>query len=98
MAAIGLCLLLGSFVAVRVPSGTAVGKVGVVQSSGAISVAKVQGGTREVAAVLLTDGNVVTAYVTAGGPLAPGDRVKLLEQPRTFGGPLYQVVAKDPAQ
>ena len=67
---------------------------GTVQSSGAVSVARVSGATREAASVRLDDGTVVTAQVAGGGPLAPGDRVRLLEQSRLLAGPAYQVVSK----
>lgn len=92
---VGACVLVGLFLAIRMPSGAPVSLVGVVQSSGSISVAKIQGGTREAASVLLPDGKVVTAYVVSGGPLSPGDKVRVLEQPRALGDSVYQVVAKE---
>jgi len=67
---------------------------GTVQSAGVVSVARVSGATREAASIRLEDGTVVTAQVASGGPLAPGDRVRLLEQPRLLVGPAYQVVSK----
>jgi hypothetical protein len=71
---------------------------GVVESGGALNLGKVAGGTREVATVRLDSGRVVAAYVVAGGPLSRGDHVSVLEETRIFGGPAYQVVAKQPAQ
>ena len=68
---------------------------GVVESTGAISVAKIQGGTREEASIRLSDGTLVFAYVVSGGPLSEGDRVLLLEAHRPLGGPVYQVVGKE---
>ena len=67
---------------------------GTVQASGAVSVARVSGATREAASVRLDDGTIVMAQVAGGGPLAPGDRVQLLEQSRLLVGPAYQVVSK----
>jgi len=82
--------------------------VGVVQSSGAISLGKINGGTRETASIRLADGNVVLAYVNFGGPLpagegstlssgplSTGDSVTLLEQPRLLLPPSYEVIAKN---
>jgi hypothetical protein len=92
---VGACVLLGLFLAIRMPSGAPINLVGVVQSSGSISVAKIQGGTREAASVVLSDGNVVTAHVISGGPLSPGDKVRVLEQRRMLGSSVYQVVAKE---
>ncbi len=80
--------------------------IGIVQSAGPISVAKVQGGTREAASVRLADGHVVLAYVdygtqlTAGDSvtlstarLTAGDAVTLLEQSHVWGPPGYEVIA-----
>jgi hypothetical protein len=68
---------------------------GVVESSGAISVPKIAGGTREEAYVRLADGTLVFAYVVSGGPLSKGDKVFLLETHRLWGGAVYQVVGKE---
>ena len=68
---------------------------GVVESTGSVSVAKVQGGTREEASVRLADGTLVFANVVAGGPLSKGERVLVLAQDRPLGGVVYQVVGKE---
>ena len=72
--------------------------IGVVQSSGPIALSRTSGGTRELAMVQLPDGSVVSALVTAGGPLSTGDRVVLstLTAPTAALGQAteYEVVAK----
>jgi hypothetical protein len=68
---------------------------GIVESAGAVSVARISGATREAASIRLSNGSLVIAQVLSGGPLAPGDHVRLLEEHRVLGGPAYQVVAKD---
>jgi hypothetical protein len=45
--------------------------------------------------VRLGDGNVVFAYVVFGGPLAAGDAVMLLKQPRLLGPPSYEVIGRN---
>jgi hypothetical protein len=82
------------FVLVRWPAAAPRSVTGTVQTSGAVSVARVAGGTREAASVRLENGNLVIAQVGANGPFAPGDKVRLIEQSRFMGGPAYQVVAK----
>jgi hypothetical protein len=67
---------------------------GIVESAGAVSVARISGATREAASIRLSNGSLVIAQVLSGGPLAPGDHVRLLEEHRIIGGPAYQVVAK----
>ena len=87
--------LIGIFFSLmRWPSGAPRQVTGTVQASGAISAERVAGGTREAASVRLESGNLIMAQVAEGGPLAPGDKVRLVEQSRLLGGPVYQVVAK----
>jgi len=93
-----LVLFFGLFLASRWPASAPRSAIGTVQTSGAVSVAKAQGGTQAAASVRLSTGNLVTAYVVSGGPVAPGDQVRLLEQSRLFGAPVYQIVAKDGPQ
>jgi hypothetical protein len=71
---------------------------GVVQTSGAINRGKYGGGTQEIASVRLSDGRRVLASVASGGPLAPGDRVRLMEQRQTIGAPAFVIVGKEPPE
>ena len=82
------------FVLMRWPAAPPRSVTGIVETSGAVSVARVEGATREAASVRLDNGHLVIAAVGADGPLAPGDKVRLIEQSRFLGGPAYQVVAK----
>lgn len=68
---------------------------GVVQSSGVEFVGKAQGGTQQVALVLLSDGTVVPASVVSGGLVGAGDNVRLLKQRRLVGGSFYVIVANE---
>ncbi|WP_036164657.1 hypothetical protein [Noviluteimonas dokdonensis] len=88
-------LIVGVFLLFRWSGSEPRRLVGVVESTGSISVAKIQGGTREEAAVRLADGTLVLAHVVSGGPLSEGDRVLLLKAQRPLGGPVYQVVGKE---
>jgi hypothetical protein len=92
-ALLALFVAFGLFLFFRWSGSTSLPVTGVVESTGTISVAKIQGGTRKQASVRLEDGRLVFAYVVSGGPLAEGDRVRLVEQRRPLGGPVYQVVA-----
>jgi hypothetical protein len=82
------------FILMRWPAAAPRSVTGIVQTSGAVSAARIDGGNREAASVRLDNGNLVIAQVGAGGPLAPGDKVRLIEQSRFLGGPAYQVIAK----
>ena len=66
---------------------------GVVLSAGAISVAGVCGGTREVASVQLSKGRVVEALVISVGPLQPGTPVTLRQQSSSCNPTAYEIVA-----
>jgi hypothetical protein len=90
----GVTLLLVLYVAFKIPLGGPTRFIGTVSSTGTENVAKVKGGTREFALVDLADGRVVSAAVIAGGPLAAGDVVVVLEQRAFLGPPAYQVVDK----
>jgi hypothetical protein len=92
---LAVVLVVGAFLLFRWSGSAPVQVSGVVESAGAVSVAKISGGTRERATVRLTNGAVVFAFVASGGPLSPGDRVTLLEERRLLGGPVYQIVAQD---
>ena len=91
---IAAVLFVGLFLASRWPASAPRSLTGTVQNSGSVSVARVQGGTQSAASVRLSNGNLVTAYVVSGGPVTPGDKVRLLEQANLFGAPVYQIVAK----
>ena len=93
---LAVLLIVGIFLLFRW-SGSAPRRVsGIVQSAGAIAVGRIGGGTQESATIRLADGTIVIAYVVSGGPLAPGDSVNLVEEHRPMGGPVYQVVGKEP--
>jgi hypothetical protein len=91
---IATMLIVGVFLLFRWSGAEPRRLAGVVESTGAVSVATIQGGTREEATVRLADGALVLAYVVSGGPLSKGDQVSLLVQDRLMGGPVYQVVGK----
>jgi hypothetical protein len=90
-----VALLLAAFFVFRWSGSTPNRVAGVVEATGPVSVARVSGATREVASVRLGNGLVVSAPVASGGPLSPGDKVILLEEPRFLVSPAYQVVGKD---
>jgi hypothetical protein len=92
---LAMTLFIGLFLASRWSASLPRSVTGTVQSSGAISAAKVQGGTQAAASVRLSTGRLVTAYVVSGGPVAPGDKVRLLEQTSLLGTAAYQIVAKE---
>ena len=92
-----IVLIVVFFVVFRWPTAAPKPVTGTVESSGTVSVAKVSGATREAASIRLDDGRLVIAQVSAGGPLSPGDKVRILEQSRVFGQPAFQVVAKAPS-
>jgi len=66
---------------------------GIVVSTGAVSVGRVCGGTREVASVRLPDGRVAYAFVDSVGPLLPGTHVSLQKQWSQCNPVTYEVVA-----
>jgi hypothetical protein len=66
---------------------------GIVVSTGAVSVGRVCGGTREVASVRLPDGRVVYASVDSGRPLLQGTHVSLQKQGSQCNPVTYEVVA-----
>ena len=86
------------YVMFRWPASPPRSVIGIVETSGAVSVARVSGATREAVSIRLDSGKLVIAQVSNGGPLSPGDRVRLLEQSRLLVGPAYQVVSKVPRQ
>jgi hypothetical protein len=93
------CLVVGGgFVLLNWSGSTPRPLSGVVQSVGPISVSRVHGATQEAASVRLPNGSLVTAYVASGGPISPGDTVRILEQPRLVGWPSYEVVSKESSQ
>ena len=92
---IAAVLFVGLFLASRWPASAPRSLTGTVQNSSSVGVARVQGGTQSAASVRLSTGNLVTEYVVSGGPVAPGDKVRLLEQTNLFGAPAYQIVAKE---
>ncbi len=92
-----IVLIAVFFVVFRWPTAAPEPVTGTVESSGAVSVARVSGATREAASIRLDDGRLVIAQVGGGGPLSPGDKVRLLEQSRILGEPAFQVVAKVPS-
>jgi hypothetical protein len=93
---LAVVLIVGVFLLFRWSGSEPTRLAGVVESAGPVSVAKIQGATREQASVRLADGTLVLAYVVSGGPLSEGDRVLLLEANRPLGGSVYQVVGKNP--
>src|SRR4051812_35503692 len=93
------CLIVvGGFVLFNWSSNAPRSLSGVVQGVGTISVARSQGATQEAAPVRLSNGALVTAYVVSGDPIAPGDAVRVLEQPRLVGWPSYEIVARESSQ
>jgi hypothetical protein len=78
-------------------TGLPQGMSGVVLSSGAINLSKVNGGTREMATVRLNTGETVSALVAMGGPLSQGDHVTLVPAIRAgVGLPPYDIISKAP--
>ncbi len=65
---------------------------GVVVSTGATSIGRACGGTRQVASVELSDGRIVYASADLYGPLRPGTPVSLQKQLSTCAA-TYEVVA-----
>jgi hypothetical protein len=91
---IAVVLIVGMFLLFRWSGSEPRRLSGVVESTGAVAAAKIQGATREEATIRLADGTLVLAYVVSGGPLSKGDQVSLLAQDRLMGGTVYQVVGK----
>jgi hypothetical protein len=68
---------------------------GIVESSGS---ADSRVGNREYASIKLENGVTVHARVVAIGALRTGETVKVQEQKRFFGPPIFQVVSIEPRQ
>ena len=91
--AVALLAIIAVFAWWRALSSGAMVK-GVVVSTGAVSVGRACGATRQLASVQLSDGSVTYAFVDSGGPLAPGTRVSLQRQGLPCDGVMYEVVGR----
>jgi len=90
--AVALLTAFASFELWRLSSSRAI-VGGVVISTGAVSIGKGCGGTRQLASVQLADGRMVYASADAVRPLAPGTRVSLQKQWWPCDSGAYEVVA-----
>ena len=97
--AVGLILFLAAFLALHWPASSPERLQGVVISRGAVSVARIKGGTQESASIRLETDEVVIASVEPGiGPLQSGENVSVLMQSRLLGGPVYRVISRTSAR
>ena len=97
-AVVACLVIVGGFVLLNWSGSAPQSLSGVVETVGPVSVSRVHGASQEAASVRLSNGALVTAYVVSGGPISPGDPVRVLEQSRLVGWPSYEVVAKEPSQ